>query len=288
MINVAGKRWDARENIKPNVIVIAGDSWGCGDWDQNGVLSRPGSIEHFLIQDGYNVCNLSLGGGSNAQTLERLELGLDLVKRNNQQVSKVFVWQTDWLRNLQRGPVNVLQLTQDLNIVIKCLAGDHIFEKEFKDNFPKNVRAFVEQSIHYFYCSLSDIGLRYDVDIGIIGGCSDTLIPDESFSIKYPRLSIACHSSTNIILDIDSTDSTYGIYNLPYYNNFIHRWLKIAFKNDLKNVIEEMDRSTKRLGLFDTHQSTYFLDKCHPSRAGYQKIYTYLKDTNQLPLCTTK
>lgn len=264
------------------MIIVAGDSWGVGDWNKDGSVTRPGSIEYFLRQEGHNVWNVSLGGGSNAQTLSRLELGLDLAKQNSLPVSKVFVWQTDWLRNLQFGKTHVLKLTRDQQVIISCLIDNHMFD-EGDGAFPNNAREFIERVIHYFYRSLSEISMKHDVDISVIGGCSDTLPPSESFNSKYPRLSIACHSSVNLILDIDSKDSTYSVYNLAEHQTWIFSWLKFNFKNDLKGVIAEMERSTARLNLINQHQYPYFLDNCHPSRPGYEKVFAYLKDTNQIP-----
>lgn len=58
------------------MIIIIGDSWGLGEWSSdntNGIrLSGPGIGNYLSLHD--KVINLSVGGGSNTDSLDRLEL----------------------------------------------------------------------------------------------------------------------------------------------------------------------------------------------------------------------
>jgi len=52
------------------MIIIIGDSWGVGEWDKDCNLSGPGFGQYLMLHD--RVVNLSVGGGSNTQSLDRL------------------------------------------------------------------------------------------------------------------------------------------------------------------------------------------------------------------------
>lgn len=263
------------------MIIIAGDSWSLGEWDKQGRLSHPG-LGGFLQEANYKVWNAGLGGGSNNQTIQRLGLALDLAKQNNETVSKVFVFQTDWFRDLQ-GSLNLLSLTRKTDVLAKALVHDQCYYDEFTNNIPTTIRAFIEHVINYFYIGLSNLGAKYNVDIGVIGGCSDTIVPTQSFNDRYPRLSIACHSITNQVLYINSSDSVYALYNLPYYCNYIQPWIKQMFHIDLPGIIGEMERGDNRLSLFEKYKDIFFPDCCHPNRVAHQQLFNLLRDTNQLP-----
>ena len=53
------------------VVVIAGDSWGCGEWTQRDhrdyYVSHAG-LAQYLADDGYQVINLSQPGAGNLDT----------------------------------------------------------------------------------------------------------------------------------------------------------------------------------------------------------------------------
>lgn len=263
------------------MIIIAGDSWSLGEWDKQGQLSHPG-LGGFLQEANYKVWNVGLGGGSNNQTIHRLELALNLAKQNKETVSKVFVFQTDWFRDLHNSLYS-LSSTRKNDVLANALVHNHHYRDEFKDNIPITFRAFIEHVINYFYIGLSNLGIQYNVDIGVIGGCSDTIVPTQSFGTTYPRLSIACHSITNLVLKTRSADSVYALYNVPSYLNFIQNWIKQIFLVDLQGVIDEMERSNHRLDLFVKYQDSFFPDCCHANRVAHQQLFNLLKDTNQLP-----
>lgn len=77
-------------------IIIAGDSWGVGEWDRapdrvTHIINHQG-LEQYFKDTGYNVINLSKGGYSNTQSIAPLPKESD----------SVIIWiQTDPLRDLR-------------------------------------------------------------------------------------------------------------------------------------------------------------------------------------------
>lgn len=83
-------------------ILISGDSWGCGEWNEwataNGSeygISHPG-LEQYLIDDGFFVVNCSMGNLANKDSIGRLEHQLCLGDYDH------IIWfQSDPLRDLR-------------------------------------------------------------------------------------------------------------------------------------------------------------------------------------------
>jgi len=81
-----------------NTILIAGDSWGCGEWEgdeENYGVSHKG-LEHFLTEYGCSVTNVSKGGSSNADSIQRIK---DFISTTN--VDHIFWFQTNPIRDLR-------------------------------------------------------------------------------------------------------------------------------------------------------------------------------------------
>ena len=84
-------------------ILIAGDSWGCGEWDylndtrtdDYGVSHK--GLEQYLLDLGHRVVNVSIAGGSNRQSVELLQEVLSI-----DTYDYVFWFQTDPIRNYFR------------------------------------------------------------------------------------------------------------------------------------------------------------------------------------------
>jgi hypothetical protein len=69
------------------LIAIAGDSWGCGEWDLNNFRVLHTGLEQYFREDGHEVINASKGFINNWTALNRLESVLGLVK----QIDKI-IW----------------------------------------------------------------------------------------------------------------------------------------------------------------------------------------------------
>jgi len=75
-------------------IIIAGDSWGIGEWTDGQRTHR--GLEQYLLDDGHSVINLSRGGMSNMSIIDALEQGL----KEHKDADRVIWFQTDPMREL--------------------------------------------------------------------------------------------------------------------------------------------------------------------------------------------
>ena len=98
-------------------ITIAGDSWGCGEWSElerwedhlgnnpdadslKKDVDHPYGVSHlgleqYLVDDGYEVTNLSEGGGTNLSTLNNLKSHL------KERQDYIFIFVTDTTRQFE-------------------------------------------------------------------------------------------------------------------------------------------------------------------------------------------
>ncbi len=85
--------------ISPNdTILIAGDSWGCGEWskDDNPYRITHRGLAQYLIAYGCNAINISIPGGSNKETARILQTTTKIYDPQF-----VFWFQTDPMRDLR-------------------------------------------------------------------------------------------------------------------------------------------------------------------------------------------
>ena len=90
------------------MIVIAGDSWGTGELEQATV--KHGGLAEFLRNQGHQVENVSMYGGSNFQSLQNLDVCLRklLLQNRIKEVTHIYVFQSEWHRDLRRTPPEFL------------------------------------------------------------------------------------------------------------------------------------------------------------------------------------
>ena len=134
-------------------ILIAGDSWGCGEWgwddDGNYGLIHEG-LAHFLSTQ-HTVVNVSKAGASNKEAIELLSQQLTL----DNSFDFIFWFQTDPLRDarpysffkqkiLSFEALMELQLDlllaaytrlNNLKIPVYCLGGASLLKTEYFDNY---------------------------------------------------------------------------------------------------------------------------------------------------------
>lgn len=75
-------------------ILIAGDSWGCGEWSTDGNVVHTG-LQTFLEMKGYTVVNVSKGGVSNKYIIDKLKNKL------SEKYDHIFFIQSDPLRDIE-------------------------------------------------------------------------------------------------------------------------------------------------------------------------------------------
>jgi len=79
------------------IFLIAGDSWGCGEWGHNPYEVKHSGLQYFLEQSGHEVKNISKPGCSNKVSSSLLEDSLQ-----TKPVPDYIIWfQTDPLRDLR-------------------------------------------------------------------------------------------------------------------------------------------------------------------------------------------
>lgn len=171
------------------MIIIVGDSWGCGCWEGNHPVYHRG-LEQLLHDDGHKVINISQGGSDLKTITRRLDDYLHILKERrplwyDEPVTQVLVLQTEWHR--------------------------HVSTMEEKD---------AEQiEIASFYGTLSHQSKKYNLPINVIGGCSDAVWLDD-FENYYPGVTVVCQSFTNLLVN-DNHRTDEPVYSVRFPKDFI-------------------------------------------------------------------
>jgi len=230
------------------MILIVGDSWGCGEWDNMNITHN--GLAQYIREDGTNVINLSLGGSSNWEIYERLQLFFDsgTYYHLNESIDLILIFQTEWHRDLNHQKIT-------------C-AKNHV----------------AENAIVCWLYRLSEIATKNNVQIGLIGGCSDTILFD-NFNKEHPGLFVACQSFTNLCINNDSqiVDPTFLIrpdeYLIPILKDL---YLK---HSTVENFINDIDKGEIRNKLWRDHPEYFWPDGVHPNRLGHKKLFNFLKNS---------
>lgn len=240
-------------------IIIAGDSWGCGEWSttHHYDISHAG-LTKYLLNSGYYVVNLSIPAGSNKYTSSCIRNFLQVNQHQRLQISCVVVFQTEWLRDvLIEDPVN---LTKDLTYGYVGL---------------KN------RLISRFYYDLSRASIKNNIPIHIVGGCSDAIQIDQ-FEKEYPGLQIICQSLTNLILENNHniSDPVHALFvnNTESCVEYIKKHLNNA---DLELLLEDINKGHQRCDQWRREKEYFWPDGSHPNRLGHQILFEFLK--TQIP-----
>jgi hypothetical protein len=248
------------------MIIIAGDSWGCGAWTDLG--PRPvnpnipndkpllhGGLAQFISEAGHNVVNLSVAGGSNLQVARRIETWLE--RNPDVIVSNIIILQTEYTRD-QR-----IKFPEDY---------DHII----------HANSLRDIWISRFYQRLSHISTLSNSCVTLIGGMSDTFWFDD-INREYPGIRLACQSLTTLLIE-----------NNPRVQYPIFSWYDGGYLSliaDIKNripveeipvLLKNLDHGYDRENLLYEHPEYFWPDGRHPNEAGHLKLYCYLKDNNYI------
>lgn len=239
---------------KNQIIVIAGDSWGCGEWgvDNKTYQLQHGGLATYLKESGRHVVNLSKPGGSNIFIANCIDNFLSL--STHLDIGGAFVFQTEWPRDLL--PENENTSKFDLNYGYQ----------ELKNRL-----------ISKFYYKLSQIAQKNKVPIYIIGGCSDTIWSD-NFTQEYPGLEIICQSLTNLLLCNDHRISNAVHSNMGANLEKIIKQLKQTLSTeDLKLMLSDIDLGQQRYSTWGFEKTFFWPDGGHANRAGHYILYEFLK-----------
>lgn len=238
-------------------VVIAGDSWGKGEWTP---CDPPGSgkseithrgLEQYLIDDGHEVYNISHGGISNQAIVQRIESWMS--KFHDRGVDMILVFQTEYVRD------------QDLNFFV---------------NWDQVTRAtdLADVCLSRMYARLSEISIKYNVPIYLIGGVVDTMWLDR-WHEHYPGVTVICQSMYNLILHGDPRIE-YPVYS--WYSSateeIVKRLKKHLPSHELEHLLALLAQGFYRQSsVFETPQY-FWPDGMHSNRHGYLILYKFLQD----------
>jgi hypothetical protein len=250
-----------REN---KTIIIAGDSWGCGEWAEErhhfGLghygISHVGLTKHLLEESGCHVINLSKPGGSNQNTSDSVSTFLQI--NQHLQISCIIVFQTEWTRD----------------IVIHNPLVPH-------EDLQHGYLGLKNKLISGFYYCLSEISVKRNIPIHIVGGCSDTVWFDQ-FEKKHPGVQIVCQSLTNLVLENNHniSDPVHALFTKPTESRveYIKKYLNHA---DLEFLLEDIDKGHQRYDQWHKEKEYFWPDGAHANRLGHEILYKFLK--TQIP-----
>jgi len=186
------------------MILIAGDSWGAGEWCSKPLNVTHNGLSRYICESGHTTVNLSRPSGSNLESSTRIVDFLlcnhDLIL-SREKLTSILIFQTEWDRDYL------------LN------------QKERVERF--DYPYIKDRYISMFYNRLSDISIRYNTPVYIIGACSDAIWLDK-FESEYPGVSVICQSLVNLLLNNDHRTST------PVYS---------FFTKSSESLLEELKRN---------------------------------------------
>lgn len=237
------------------MIIIAGDSWGCGELDSRNLTH--GGLSEYILTHGHDCINLSYGGGTNYNTLGQL---WNFVRNNPslaKQIEKIFVFQTEWDRDYR---------TPDLP--------DHLL-----NNLQHGYPTCAEYTISGFYHGLSRLG----IPVKLIGGCSDVMWSDD-FEFEYPGVAVVCQSLTNLLIaENHRVDNPVYSFWAKKSENLLQEIKKqTKEQSGLNLLLNDITLGNKRLETFRQNKNWFWPDGVHANRHGHKKLFEFLISTGEI------
>ncbi len=234
--------------------IIAGDSWGCGEWDAvdgcHQVVHT--GLSYYLEESGARVTNLSAGGLSNLDIVGRISAWLE--RFPDQVPDKILVFQTEYTRDYKHRNSTL----DDLNV------------NSFSD--------IANRWISRFYQRLSEISLEHKCPVAMIGGASDTMWFD-SMSQHYPGCTIACQSVSNLLINHEHRTNrpVFSWYSTHDQDLITHARTQLS---DPADIIDAINRGFERERHVAEHPNLFYPDGCHANRTGHKILFDFLKSQN--------
>jgi len=226
-------------------IIVAGDSFGCGEWEQ-GLNVTHGGVAQYLYEDGFEVSNLSQPGGALSWSINPIENFF--IANPFANIKKIIFFQTDIARDLPN------QIYRD-----HC----EKFIREFPDD---TVKQTLDKLYKEFYKSLDSVANHFGVEILAIGGLTDITADISDFSnirIGIPSMAIEANNSVPGPLRLLSNPTQWKILD----ELFSHR------KDELLELMEEQCERHRYL-----RSDIRYKDKFHPGREIHKICYEKLKN----------
>lgn len=216
------------------MIIIVGDSWGVGEWSKDWNLSGPGFGHYLMLHD--QVCNLSLGAGSNTDSLDRL----------SQFFKKYKVDQHDTIYWIVTCPSRDIDIKQ-------CLDKSGSLKQTLLNSLFKSLDTAQKLATHY------------DIQINLIGGLCDLNSIDIS---QYTNLNV-CVPSWGRLLDqqykigafYPTSWTDLGRLIKEHYPDHLEDWADIADEVIAKN---------------QSWSKIFHTDGSHPDRHGHKILHDHL------------
>lgn len=236
------------------MILIAGDSWGCGEWasspDGSDYGVTHGGLCQYLRDKNYSVINLSIGGSCNWNIYKSIQSFFDsgTPKYISEPIELVLVFQTEWIRDFEHP--NIYSCVNDHHKIAAITCWQH---------------------------RLSEIAIKYNIKIGLIGGCSDTLYFD-NFEKEHPNLFIACQSFTNLCTNDEHKIEDPTFFCRP--DNFVLPKMEQHYKkySSKKELINDLDKGIYRLDTWKYNKQWFYPDGLHANRHAHKKLFDFLSD----------
>jgi len=237
------------------MIVIAGDSWACGEWQNSSVVHS--GLSKYLTDYGINNINIGVGGSSNYDTLIRLDTALRMLTNENKLLpdSIVIIFQTEWFRdlNLRYHSIMKIETAEPLS------------------------DSLISKMISHWQCSLVEMAKIYNVKIYLVGGCSDTMWLDK-FEEEYPGLKILCQSFTNFCINNNPRVES-PVFGVRYPDSVVELYKKLASTtNDLDFLVKEMSKGEERQRQWVSAKDYFWPDSIHANRAAHYKLFELVKE----------
>ena len=235
------------------MILISGCSWACGEWSRGDInydIVFPG-LQYNFQQDNIDCVNLGIPRGSNLAIANELTGWLS--RNPDTKIDKIFVFQTDWIRDSKM-----------------------IFEEDFS----KITTATNLQNIYIsrFYSRLSEISNLANAPVYLIGGVSDTMWLD-NFQDFYPGVHILCQSWVNFCIN-DShriDDPVHSYYVGGYTEEIIKKIKPFLSDQECQHLLDLVDKGLERKTLIFSTPEYFWPDGIHPNRYASAKLYSLIK-----------
>lgn len=240
-----------------NIVIIAGDSWGCGEFIPHTNHIAHGGTAEYLRAKGLDVRNLSMPGGSNLDACERVKHYLAYNLTEVPKILTILFWQTEFYRDI-------------------CFLNTSDKDKEIRLGY----KTFRDRFIAKPYYELSSISQQWFIPVYVLGGSGDTSFYDD-FDKDFPGVKIVCQSLVNYL--IRGSTLIQRPVHAEFINGLIDEFLSIikpyCSTQDLEQLIVDMDMGQHRMQQMASSPDLFWPDGIHPNRLAHKKIFELLLTT---------
>jgi hypothetical protein len=140
---------------------------------------------------------------------------------------------------------------------------------------------FRTKLISGFYYDLSEISVKNNIPIHIVGGCGDSIWFDQ-FEQRHPGVQIVCQSLTNLVLknNHNISDPVHALFTKPTESRvqYLREHLDHA---DIELLLEDFDKGHQRVDQWRKEKEYFWPDGAHANRLAHEILYKFLK--TQIP-----